>query len=225
MKPAEKHRIKRQSLPEALAESLRERILNGEFQPGEALIQETLAEEYECSRMPIREAFRQLEATGLIVSKLHKGSVVAALEPDQARELFDLRVLLECDMLKHAIPNMMDEDIAAAQSVLRELSQAYKVRDMAHWGALNWEFHRTLYAPGNREQSMLIVQSINFQVERFIRLQLLVERSFEKAEREHTELLRLCAERDVPGATSLLRQHILDAGGSLIAALPGKGKQ
>ena len=58
--------IKRQSLPETLAESLRERILNGEFKEGEPLIQESIASEYGVSRMPVREAFRQLEAAGLI---------------------------------------------------------------------------------------------------------------------------------------------------------------
>jgi DNA-binding GntR family transcriptional regulator len=50
--PSEKHKLQRLSLPEALAASLRERILNGEFQPGEALVQEALAAEYECSRRP-----------------------------------------------------------------------------------------------------------------------------------------------------------------------------
>jgi DNA-binding GntR family transcriptional regulator len=66
-------RIQRQSLPETLAASLRERILNGEFQEGDALVQDTIAEEYEVSRMPVREALRQLEACGLVALRLHRG--------------------------------------------------------------------------------------------------------------------------------------------------------
>lgn len=81
------YRIKRQSIPEALSESLRERILNGEFTAGEALIQDTIAREYDTSRMPVREALRQLEADGLVEMKLHKGAVVTSLSMEQIGEL------------------------------------------------------------------------------------------------------------------------------------------
>ena len=56
---------------------MRGRILNGEFRDGDALIQEAIAAEYDVSRMPVREAFKELETSGLIASKIHKGSVNA----------------------------------------------------------------------------------------------------------------------------------------------------
>jgi len=59
-------RIKGQSRPQALAESLRGRILNGEFKEGETLVQEAIAAEYDVSRMPVREAFKELEVAGPI---------------------------------------------------------------------------------------------------------------------------------------------------------------
>ncbi|MEP2531635.1 GntR family transcriptional regulator [Shimia sp.] len=218
------HRIKRQSLPEILAESLRERILNGEFKPGEALIQEALAEEYECSRMPVREAFRQLEAAGLIVTKVHKGAVVAAMPAEQAMELFELRATLECILLEHAIPNMTSEDLDGAARVLGELDKAYLERDINGWGALNWEFHRKLYLPAKRTQTLSIVHGINLQVERYIRLELLISKTFEKAQREHSALLKACRDRDSETALKLLNQHILEAGESLVQSLEEKSK-
>src|SRR5215469_3212241 len=99
------HRIHRQSLPEALAASLQERILNGEFKDGEPLIQETIAEEYEVSRMPVREALRQLEALGLIEMKTHRGAVVTAMHQDRITELFDLLAILEGDIMARALRN------------------------------------------------------------------------------------------------------------------------
>lgn len=218
------YRIKRQSLPEVLAESLRERILDGEFKPGEALIQEALAEEYECSRMPVREAFRQLEAAGLIVTKVHKGAVVAAMPAEQAMELFELRANLECVLLEIAIPNMTTEDLDAAAQVLRELEKAYLERDVNSWGALNWEFHRSLYLPAKRTQTLSIVHGINLQVERYIRLQLLISETFEKAQSEHSKLLNTCREGDTQTAMRLLKQHILEAGESLLLSLEEKRK-
>lgn len=206
-----RHQIKRQSLPEALAESLRERILNGEFKEGEQLVQETLAEDYETSRMPVREALRRLEAQGLIVLKTHKGAVVTSIPDEQLKELFDLRALLECEILEHAIPRMTDETDRASEVVLAQLEDAYHRRDVGAWGRLNWEFHRSLYTAADRVQTLAIIQGINVQTDRYIRLQLLLSGDVANAEQEHRELLALCRARDARRAVPYLRRHILSA--------------
>jgi DNA-binding GntR family transcriptional regulator len=221
--PIEKPRrgIARQSLPETLAQSLCERILNGEFKDGDALNQEALAEEYEVSRMPVREALRQLEASGLIAIQTHKGAVVTTLPIAQIAELFDLRALLEGDILGHAIPKARDEHFAASRIVLSQLEGAYRDGDVARWGALNWEFHRSLYAPADRVQTLAAIQAINLQTDRYIRLQLQLAGpgAVANAEAEHRELLRLCEAREAKAAVAYLRRHILSAGKSLVAAL------
>src|SRR5260370_30346894 len=97
-KSAVNHQIRRQSLPETLAESLRERILNGEFREGDALIQDATAQEYDVSRMPVREALRQLEADGLVAIRIHKGAIVTSVPTAQVAEPFELRELLACDL-------------------------------------------------------------------------------------------------------------------------------
>lgn len=217
-KPRSKYSIKRQSLPEALAESLRERILNGEFKGGEPLIQEAIAAEYECSRMPVREAFRQLEAAGLIVSKIHKGAVVTALPSEQIMELFELRAILECDILAYSLARMTDQHLDASEQILEELEGAYGDRDIAKVGALNWEFHRSLYVAAERVQTLALIQGINVQTDRYIRLQLLLTSAFEEAETEHRRILNLCKKRD-PSVVEFMRDHIIRAGHNLLEAL------
>jgi DNA-binding GntR family transcriptional regulator len=222
---ASKHRIQRQSLPEAVTASLRERILNGDFKEGDQLIQDAIAAEYECSRMPVREAFRQLEAAGLIVMKVHKGAVVTSLPTEQIRELFDLRALLECDILIHSIPKMTDDDFKASQTVLTQLEDAYHSQDTGRWGALNWQFHRSLYEPAQRVQTLAVIQGVNLQTDRYIRLQLILTGDILDAELEHRELLRLCVARDVEAAVPYLRTHILTAGSNLLDALQQRRSQ
>jgi DNA-binding GntR family transcriptional regulator len=212
-------KIKRQSLPETLAEALRERILNGEFKEGEALIQDAIAQEYDVSRMPVREALRQLEACGLVVMHLHNGAVVNSVPTEQIAELFELRALLECDLLARAIPRMTEEHLAASQSVLTALEASYTQADVASWGRLNWEFHRSLYLAADRVQTLTIVQGINLQTDRYIRLQLLLTRGIEDAEKEHREILRLCKRGDAERATTFLGKHIASAGRNLLVAL------
>lgn len=213
------HAIRRLGFPERLAESLQERILSGEFKEGEQLIQEAIALEYDVSRMPVREALRQLEARGLVEMKLHKGAVVTSVPIEQIAELFDLRAILEVDLLTHALPQMTPADLDRASTVLEDLETAYHQADTARFGELNWAFHRSLYLPSQRVQTLGIVQSINVQTDRYIRLQLAISHSSTEAETEHRQLLELCAQGNVKAAVTLLKRHILETGRSLIASL------
>lgn len=218
-KSAVSHQIKRQSLPESLAKSLRERILNGEFKEGDALIQDAIALEYEVSRMPVREALRQLEAGGLVAMRLHKGAVVTSLPTEQIEELFELRALLECDLLARAIPKLTDEDISNSRAILTQLEASYERNDVASWGRLNWEFHRSFYSAADRAQTLAIVQGINVQTDRYIRLHLLLTHRLDEAEEDHREILRLCASRNVKSAVAYLKKHVLSTSRDLMAAL------
>jgi len=216
------HSITRQSVPEAVAISLRGRILSGEFKDGEQLRQEAIANEYEVSRMPVREALRQLEAEGLVRLQTHKGAIVTALSPKEVGELFDLRVLLEGELLQLAIPKMTDQDFAASEAALTRLEAAYRQRDVLGWGALNWEYHRSLYAPADRPQTMALALTINNQTDRYVRLQLLLTGELDRAEREHRELLLLCREGSVKQAGPFLKRHILDTKAALLRAMQEK---
>jgi DNA-binding GntR family transcriptional regulator len=211
--------IKRLSLPEVVAQSLQQRILVGEFREGDMLVQEALATEYQVSRMPIREALRQLEANGLVVMQMHKGAVVKSLPLDQISELFELRALLEGDILGHSVPKMTEMNLHQARSILKQLEEAYRRKEVSQWGELNWQFHRSLYIAADRIQTLALVQTVNVQTDRYIRLQLLLTEAVEEAETDHMELLRLCAAREIRPAVAFLRKHIRVAGANLVRAL------
>ena len=213
------HSITRQSVPEAVAASLRARILSGEFRDGEQLRQEAIASAYEVSRMPVREALRQLEAEGLVRLQTHKGAIVTTLSPSDVGELFDLRAMLEVDLLGRAIPKMTERDFLASEAALAHLEAAYRERQVVGWGGLNWQFHQSLYAPADRPQTMAIVLTINNQANRYVRLLLLITGAFERAESEHRALLELCRAGDRRRATALLRQHVLDTKNELLRAM------
>jgi DNA-binding GntR family transcriptional regulator len=211
--------IKRQSVPETLRESLQERILSGEIREGDWLIQDAIAEEYDVSRMPVREALRQLEACGLVLMRTHRGAIVTSIPTEQVEELFELRAALECEVLRRALASMTDRDIAEARTLLSQLDASYGQGDIGSWGRLNWAFHRRLYEPAGRIQTLNILQGINLQIERYVRLHLLLTQGADEAVREHRELLRLCAARATEDAVAYLRQHILGTGRNLLSAL------
>ncbi|MGE5113942.1 MAG: GntR family transcriptional regulator [Acidobacteriaceae bacterium] len=208
--------IQRQSLTTAVAERLREKIVRGEIKEGEQLRQDAIASEFQVSRIPVREALRQLEAEGLITIVPHRSAVVSLLSCEEIEEIFEMRAVLEPEVLRASIPNLTEADLRQAQDILTTYDRSLANEgDIAEWGRMNWMFHSSLYAKAHRPQFMAVIRNINYNGERYIRLQLYLTRAMERAREEHQRLLELCRSRDIDAACELLAQHIRRAGKSL----------
>ncbi len=212
--------IPRQSLTSAVADKLRDQIIRGEIAEGAQLRQDAIALHYQVSRIPVREALRQLEAEGLIRIVPNRGAIVPALSPDDIVEIFTVRALLEPEVLKLSIPHLTQADLAQAEAVLRKYeSELTLEQHVETWGRLNWQFHSTLYSRADRPRFMSIIRNVNNTCERYTRLQLYLTHGMERANEEHHRILQLCRARNVGAACKLLRHHILYAGQSLKEAV------
>src|SRR6516225_8469961 len=116
--------IPRQSLGAAVVERLRDKILGGELLEGEQLRQDAIATEFQISRIPVREALSHLAAEGLITIVANRGAVVSALSPEEIMQMFETRAVLECYMLRCAIPNMTAEDFQTAENILKDYEKS-----------------------------------------------------------------------------------------------------
>lgn len=200
--------IPRQSLPDVIANDLRERILSGEFAEGETIRQESLAEEYEVSRMPIREALKRLDAEGLVNLTTNRGSTVTKHSLAEIGEIFDLRILIEVDLFRRSIPAMTSTDFARCEDILDRMEDSYDADDVSKWGALNYDYHSALYAAANRGLTNELLQRINLQSDRYVRMNLSVMEQREPAKDEHRSMLKLAQERKIDQACTLLADHI-----------------
>jgi len=208
--------IPRQSLTSAVADRLRDQIIRGEIPEGSQLRQNTIAAQYRVSRIPVREALRQLDAEGLITIVPNRGALVPELLPDDIEELFSIRALLEPAVLKVSIPRLTDAVLSKAQAVLGKFeSDLRREERIGTWGRLNWQFHSILYSGANRPHFMSIIRNVNHNGERYTRLQLYLTHGMKRANDEHHRILELCRKREVNAACDLLREHILYAGESL----------
>ncbi len=196
---------------QVVVEAIRAQILSGQIKAGEPLRQAALAEQLNVSRIPIREALLQLEAEGLVKFEPHKGATATQISPELIDELFELRALLECDLLARSIPLLTEEHLAQARQTLLRLDDALQSPDAAdRWAELNTEFHNCLYV-ANRPQSHDMVSNLNKNADRYIRMHLQFAGGIEKASSEHRKLLDLCAAGQVEAACNELRDHILHA--------------
>ena len=144
--------IPRQSLTSAVADKLRDQIIRGVIPEGAQLRQDAIANQFKVSRIPVREALRQLDAEGLITILPNRGAIVPALSPEDIEELFSIRALLEPEVLKLSIPHLTEEDFSRADAVLRQYVKELRRDDhVSAWGRLNWEFHSILYSRNWKE--------------------------------------------------------------------------
>lgn len=208
--------IPRQSLVTAVANKLRDKIILGELQEGEQLRQDTIAAELQVSRIPVREAFRELLAEGLLTITPNRGAVVSVLQPSEIEELFHMRAVLEQEVLRASIPNLSEADLAAAAAIEQRYRQILETsEELGTWGRLNSQFHAALYAGAALPQFKEVLRQINNNGDRYTRLQLFLTQGRERAVAEHQQLLELSRARRVEEACALLVRHIRHAGRSL----------
>lgn len=209
--------IARQSLPDVITNDLRERILSGEMAEGETIRQEALAEDYDVSRMPIREALKRLDAEGLVQLTNNRGASVTTHSLSEIAEIFDLRVLLEVDLFRRSIPMMTETDFERCETLLSEMEKSYEAYDVGRWGRLNYEYHKALYSASGRRFTDEILQRVNLQSDRYVRMHLSVMEQREPAKKDHKDLLALARARNTEDACALLTEHIQRTKDQLLA--------
>lgn len=200
-------------------DAIRDGILHGNYAAGEPLRQDALADELGVSRIPIREALRQLEAEGLVRFSPHRGAIVSSLSLAEIDEVFEIRAKLEPDLLRRALPRLTTYQLDQTDDILDRYADALHSGDVSQWGELNWQFHSTLYSPAERPITLSILHRLHQQSDRYLRMQLALTHGETRANEEHRAIAAAAREGDVKRACALMRQHITDAGRSLLAFL------
>ncbi|MCF4998845.1 FCD domain-containing protein [Pseudomonas syringae] len=188
-----------------IEETLRSAILDGRLPTGTALRQQDLANLFGVSRMPVREALRQLEAQELLNVVAHKGAVVAPLIKGDAAETYELRILLETEALRQSVPLLTAADHQRAAGYIEAMEVEHSYSEI---GRLNRLFHMALYgAATNRRLLRLIEDGLN-EEERFLRFNLKAMGLGKLSQDDHRAMLQAAIERDVELSVTLLVYHL-----------------
>ena len=201
--------FRRNTIVDSVFQELKKRIISGEYEAGFQLRQDSLASEMGVSRIPIREALLRLEAEGLIEIIAHKGGIVRSLSVKEADELFNLRILIECNLMRQALPNMSEDDFDQAVVALKKFDKmVISGENIDQWTKLNWDFHCEFYKPAQQPYTIKILQMLHSNTDRYIRQQLLNEGAPERAHDEHNRLIELGRQGKIDEACDLLKNHI-----------------
>ncbi|MGF7160945.1 DNA-binding GntR family transcriptional regulator [Rhodoligotrophos appendicifer] len=118
------------SLRERTTQVLREAILNLHFKPGQKLVERRLCEDTGVSRTCVREALRHLESEGLVMRSPNRGMFVAVVGPDEARQIYEIRAVLEPAMVRHFVARATEKQIALLDAALTGIEKAIPSKDV-----------------------------------------------------------------------------------------------
>ena len=194
--------------PQLAAASIRQAIVNGVLPGGAAIKQDLVAEAFGLSKIPVREALRELEVERLVTFVRNRGFVVAPESLVELRESFELRSVLEPLALRHAIPLLSASDFDAAQLVLL---RQQRDRAVEHLQILNLRFHMALYRPCGRPHLLALIEQAHSISHRYSVRTLRFRRLPAPDIDEHRAILEACEARDTEQATGLLVEHIMTA--------------
>ena len=191
--------------PLPIVDAVRAEIAEGRLRPGSALRQEELAKRFGVSRIPVREALRQLEAEGVVTVRANRGAFVRSFTAAELREIYDLRIMLECDLLQRAIPVMTDDDLARIEAAL----EAGGVARLGGWRRkLDRRFHQALYRPAGRPLQLEMVMKLRDSIAHYAPAEEHMHRLTGDWMDDHRKIAAACARLAVDEAVRLLRHHL-----------------
>ena len=202
--------------PDRIADALRDEILRGAIPSGAALGQEELAARFQVSRIPIRDALLRLEAQGLVQVYPNRGAFVISLSADDVREIYDLRLLLEGDILERAVPRLTADDWRRIDAAHAE---ATRTAGTADWLEGDWSFHRALYEPAGRPRQLEMIEQLRNTVARYSAAPDVLPDRTPDWLADHDAILQACRARSNVAARKRLESHLRAAAEVVLGAL------
>ena len=186
---------------------IRTAIVRGELPGDMPLRQDEISTALSVSHIPVREAFRQLEAQGLVRIYPNRGAVVTKLSCKELSDVMDTRILLEVGALRLALPHITEKDLARARELLELFSRE---KDPIKGAELNLKLHFSLYDPCDNQTLLALIDQMHANVDRYI------TPFFGKEEvsaelytvDEHSQIISACESKDTELATAILRTHL-----------------
>jgi DNA-binding GntR family transcriptional regulator len=198
---------KSELLVNRVTSGIREMILSGDFQPGTRIGQDALARRFGTSRLPVRDALRQIESEGLVILTPNSSARVAKLELRECTEIYQIRELIEPLALSESIPNMSEDEIEELEAAVTEIE---RTRDSDVFLKLDREFHLSSYRAARMPQLISLVARFWNTTQHYRRAytKLIWGEGGWIINSEHRLLMEAIKRRDAVDAGQILRMHI-----------------
>jgi len=194
------------TMHEVIFETLRERIVSGEYEPGQRLIANDLAEEFDISRMPVREALTRLASTGLVELIPYKGAIVNELTAEDFVEIFHIRGVLEGLAARLACPYLTEKDLETMRAANAEVKEMID-KDDVDFQRVNRLFHSVIWTRTKSERLTTLLANLYSEAAQYRRMTMIQPGRMVTVYEEHEEFLQALYERNPDKAEQCVRDH------------------
>ena len=206
---------------EQVADFLREGIIAGRFPRGARIKQVEIAQLLKTSVTPVREAIKLLVAEGYLSGSSFKGATVVPFDVTASREIINLRMLLESELVRAAAERLTAADVDELRVLAAEFEAAATAQDGSTARAVNYRFHKRIYSVAEQPQTFHFVQILwaRYPFDVINR----IDGRASRAAAEHAELLAHMIAGDLAAATQTTRLHIESGWEELRESLAASG--
>ncbi len=200
-------KIEQRTIQHEAVDLIRAAIVSGKLELGQHLAENSLADQMAVSRIPIREALRQLEQEGLVIRVPNKGCWVIDFQDEDVDEVFSLRATLECMAIEWAIPNLSPEDISELRNLIEQQHQTIMIEDYNHLAYLDMKFHEYICIKANHRRLLQswYAQHAQCQILLNRRFRILPSYTPKTVVNDHALILQAIEQKDVQTAMQLTR--------------------
>lgn len=189
-------------------EVLRNEIINQHFVSEQRLVEEELAKRFQVSRTPIRQALQHLAIEGFVEMIPYRGSFVKKLSPDELKDLFQVRMVLERFAAELFCSVSNGEVIEKLKNNLKEAKEAIVRNDIKTYSNLDEEFHQLIMLGCNNKEACSIAEQLNQKTYIFRARSFTLPNQMEKSLREHEEIIRCIEGKEVVAAGKAAEKHV-----------------
>ncbi|MFT3805066.1 MAG: GntR family transcriptional regulator [Burkholderiaceae bacterium] len=191
-----------------IADEIRDAVLAGDMEPGTRVGQEALAAKFGASRIPVREALRQLESEGLVVLAPNRGAWIADVGSAESLEIYKIREVVEPLAISESVARMTEADVEEIAALVRELERTVTLEEYIR---LDRIFHLKTYSRAGMPQLLGMVERFWNSTQHFRRRLVkdsLARDGFPFSDPHHLLLLEMIRDRDGQGAASIVHLHV-----------------
>lgn len=192
--------------------ALEDAIVEGRYLPGTRLDPEALEAEFDCSRTPIREAFQQLEASGLVRVLPKRGTFVSQWSPEELAERFEVMAEVEASCGRLAARRITDAELTAFRALHDDCRRLAGAREVEGYYARNSEFHHCIYRATHNAFLMQEAARLHAMLQPYRRMQLQVRNRMGRSFAEHDAIVAAIEAGDADRAAKALRDHVIVQG-------------
>jgi DNA-binding GntR family transcriptional regulator len=186
-------------------------IMSGEFQPGDRVVESSLARQLGVSQAPVREAIRDLVLMGFLETEPYKGTSVRSFSPEELWEVYTVRAALEALAARLAASRLSEGDVEMLRGILDDMVDAGRKQDLDRMTRLDNDFHETIMRIGGNKLLYQLWQALQFGYWTIVTAKM-SSFDLEYLAVRHGELLSALETRDPERAMRAMRRHIEDLG-------------